>query len=125
MLTKIVQSYYKWRYANHYPDARQALYWLITEVVELVKAWLETAKPSLTPAEAAFFEQLIRLGEVAENIVQAEHDWVRNNDRVKAPNLAFEVGDALMMLTVFAIQSGVADPEICMKSKMKSKGWPG
>lgn len=72
-------------------------------------------------ANQAYLFLVSEVGELADALVANQADWVRNNpdrDRSIEP----EIGDVLMMLTVFASQMGV-DPVEAMLNKMKSKGF--
>jgi NTP pyrophosphatase (non-canonical NTP hydrolase) len=74
------------------PDAGQALLFLVSEV-----------------------------GELADAFVEDQAEWVRNNPE-RERDLPSEIGDVLMMLTVFAQQLGV-DPYQAMLAKMQRKGF--
>jgi hypothetical protein len=89
----------------------------------MAKAWLTLSDPRLTPQERALFRDIVRVGGMAESFVASEKEWVRNGDRVKEENLGYEIGDVLMMLTVFSALTGYVSPEECMLEKMKAKGF--
>lgn len=120
--SSIVDDYYRFRYEDVKPDAKQTIKWLASEFGEMIEAWMEQ-QTDLTPLERQVFEDYVRLGKVAENLVRNDRAWIRNNDRNKTPNLPNEIGDVQMMLIVLAQQCGLPDPNSCMAAKMKSKGF--
>ena len=63
------------------------------------------------------------IGELADAHVESQAEWVRNNERERG--VEDEIGDVLMMLTVFAATQGV-DPLDAMLAKFRRKGftWP-
>ncbi len=72
-------------------------------------------------AAQAFLFLVSEMGELADAFVQEQAEWVRNNpDRER--DIEAEIGDVLMMLTVFASTQGF-DPFEAMLKKMGSKGF--
>ena len=47
---------------------------------------------SLSRDERTAFEFAVMVGELADKAVSGQADWVRNNDRVKAPDMAARWG---------------------------------
>lgn len=125
-LESTIEKYYAFRYPDTRPDARQALFFLLTEIGEMVNAWLDNGNRYVASQdELQLFSYVEIMRVLAERIVSGEKPWVRNNDREKEPCLPHEIGDVLMMLTRFSIASGSGDPETCMTEKMRSKGFVG
>jgi len=78
---------------------------------------------SLTRPDAsqAFLFLVSEIGELSDAFVEGQAEWVRNNpDRHR--DVSDEIGDILMMLTVFADTQGI-DPVEAMLKKMQRKGF--
>jgi NTP pyrophosphatase (non-canonical NTP hydrolase) len=60
------------------------------------------------------------VGELADAHVSSQAAWVRNNERRR--EVVDEIGDILMMLTVYATECGV-DPVEAMLNKFRRKGF--
>lgn len=91
-LNKLVDSYFEFRGLKE-PDTHQAFLFLTSEI-----------------------------GELADQLVQMDGDWVRNHPDRKIVNVAGEIGDVLMMLIKTAQKLGI-DPLDAMVEKFISKGW--
>lgn len=72
----------------------------------------------------AFVFLTSEIGELADKVVGLSGDWVRNNPQDKNDDVAGEVGDVLMMLTVTAANLGI-DPIKAMFEKFERKGYDG
>jgi len=92
--------------------------WSIIEIVEKYYVFRGLTQPD---ANQAFLFLVSEVGELSDALVADQANWVRNNpDRER--QIPAEVGDILMMLTVFAATQGI-DPIQAMLEKMKSKGF--
>ncbi|MBI9049002.1 MAG: hypothetical protein JEZ00_06275 [Anaerolineaceae bacterium] len=88
---------------------------------DIVNAYYEFRGLTTPDANQAYLFLVSEVGELADALVANQAEWVRNNpDRER--KIEPEIGDVLMMLTVFAMQMGV-DPVDAMLEKMKSKGF--
>ena len=91
------------------------------DLVEMVKQYYEFRGLTQPDANQAFLFLVSEIGELSDALVASQAQWVRNNpDRER--HIASEIGDVLMMLTVFAATQGV-DPLEALKDKMRSKGF--
>lgn len=68
-------------------------------------------------SENALHFLVSEVGELSDAVVQDKGEWIRNNPE-KTRDIADEVGDCLMMLTIFCIQRGIS-PVDCMVDKMR------
>lgn len=119
-LHRLVDKYYRYRdYAR--PTTLQALLFLISEIGELAEAYLYHHHAA-DIAERDFLRQVAEQGRVADALVSGQNAWVRNGDRKKAPVVADEVADVLMMLVVFA-ESLSIDVVQALLAKMHKKGF--
>jgi NTP pyrophosphatase (non-canonical NTP hydrolase) len=75
-------------------------------------------------AQEAFLFLTSELGELADELVSIAGGWVRNNPGSKGKGLMGEIGDVLMMLTMFCFAAGL-DPIACMFEKWSTKGFKG
>lgn len=88
---------------------------------DIVKAYYEFRGLTQPDANQAYLFLVSEVGELADALVANQADWVRNNpDRER--KIEPEIGDVLMMLTVFAMEMGT-DPLQAMLDKMASKGF--
>lgn len=115
-----IQSYYKAR-GLQWPDAKDALWFYLSEVGELAKAYLVHYKNNLTAEETAMLERFTEEGLHADEIVSRVDGWVRNNDRVRKENISKEVADCEMMLAVFMYSLTGRSPDEALCEKMKEK----
>jgi NTP pyrophosphatase (non-canonical NTP hydrolase) len=123
-LTDLIWDYYTFRAYSRPKFANWALLWLLSEIGEMVEAFLDTKREPITSEERRLYFSVMRLAKEAESLVENVHaDAVRNGDRAKPHNLSHEIGDCLQMLGVFADLAGVGDPVEAMTGKFESKGW--
>lgn len=90
-------------------------------LVQLVQKYYQFRGLAQPDANQAFLFLTSEIGELADALVAGQGDWVRNNPG-RERNIPAEIGDVLMMLTVFAATQGV-DPVEALKEKMRSKGF--
>lgn len=92
-----------------------------TSLVDLVQQYYSFRGLTRPDANQAFLFLVSEVGELSDALVSNQAQWVRNNpDRER--NISNEIGDVLMMLTVFAAAQGI-DPVEALKTKMRSKGF--
>jgi len=115
-----IQNYYRAR-GLQWPDAKEALWFFLSEVGELAEAFLVQNQEDLTDEEIQMLETFTREGYHADEIVSRVAGWVRNNDRVRKENINKEVADCEMMLTVFMYSLTGATPDETLLAKMKEK----
>jgi len=72
-------------------------------------------------AEHALLFLVSEIGELTDAAVHGQATWVRNNPE-KERSITDEIGDVMMMLTVYAAAHGT-DPVGCMLDKMRKKGF--
>ncbi len=90
-------------------------------LVELVKQYYEFRGLTQPDANQAYLFLVSEVGELADALVAGQGEWIRNNpDRER--HIPSEIGDVLMMLTVFAAAQGI-DPLDALLEKMRSKGF--
>lgn len=121
---KIIDDYYAFRkYEN--PTRLQALLWLLAESSELIEAYRVAYGnvDSITPGERTALQMAEMAGKLAESAVEGQASWVRNNDRVRAPDVGDEIGDVFMMLERFSQAVGEPDPVECFIRKSVKKGY--
>jgi len=90
-------------------------------LLEIVKQYYEFRGLTQPDNNQAFLFLTSEVGELADAFVADQADWVRNNPN-KHRSVPDEIGDVLMMLTVFSITMGI-DPVQAMIDKMKRKGF--
>ena len=115
-----VDEYFKYR-AYKEPSAEDALLFLISEIGEMIDAYMEKPDVPLS-MRALVFNNVIGAGKAADDLLSEKQGWVRNNDRIKISDLSDEVGDVQMMLVKFASKLNI-DPIEAMFEKMEKKGW--
>jgi len=115
-----IQTYYKAR-GLQWPDAKDALWFYLSEVGELAEAYLVHHQNELTPEEAGMLARFTEEGLHADEIVSRVDGWVRNNDRVRKENISKEVADCEMMLAVFMYSLTGGTPDEALLAKMKEK----
>ena len=120
MNIETIQSYYQAR-GLQWPDAKDALWFFLSEVGELAEAYLAHHKAELTDEEIAMLEVFSNEGFHADEIVSRVDGWVRNNDRVKKENIGKEVADCEMMLSVFMYSLTKSTPDQALLIKMEEK----
>lgn len=92
-----------------------------SKLVELVQAYYRFRGLTEPDANQALLFLVSEVGELADAFVEGQGAWVRNHPD-KERDIKDEIGDVLMMLTVFAHQLGV-DPLDALKAKMERKGF--
>ena len=120
MNIETIQTYYKAR-GLQWPDAKDALWFYLSEVGELAEAYLVHHQDELTPEEVSMLERFTEEGLHADEIVSRVDGWVRNNDRVRKENISKEVADCEMMLAVFMYSLTEGTPDEALLAKMKEK----
>ena len=115
-----IQSYYQAR-GLQWPDAKNALWFFLSEVGELAEAYLAHHENELTKEEITMLQHFSDEGFHADEIVSRVEGWVRNNDRVRKENINKEVADCEMMLTVFMYSLTGSSPDEALLIKMKEK----
>ncbi len=115
-----IQSYYKAR-GLQWPDAKDALWFFLSEVGELAQAYLSQYEQDLTVEEVNMLRSFSEEGFHADEIVSRVDGWVRNYDRTRKEDVAKEVADCEMMLAVFMYSLTGSSPDEALLSKMKEK----
>ena len=115
-----IQTYYKAR-GLQWPDAKDALWFYLSEVGELAEAYLVHHQEELTEEEIDMLERFTKDGQHADEIVSRVDGWIRNNDRVRKENISKEVADCEMMLAVFMHSLTGNNPDEALLAKMKEK----
>jgi hypothetical protein len=117
---RTIQNYYQAR-GLQWPDAKDALWFFLSEVGELAEAYLVHHEPELTDEEVEMLHTFADEGFHADEIVSRVEGWVRNNDRVKKEDIRKEVADCEMMLAVFMYSLTHTSPDDALLQKMKEK----
>jgi NTP pyrophosphatase (non-canonical NTP hydrolase) len=117
---QVIQSYYQAR-GLQWPEAKDALWFFLSEVGELAEAYLVHHEHELNHEEVQMLETFSKEGFHADEIVSRVEGWVRNNDRVRKENIAKEVADCEMMLAVFMYSLTGSTPDNALLEKMKEK----
>jgi NTP pyrophosphatase (non-canonical NTP hydrolase) len=93
---------------------------VLTDIVQKYYEFRKYVAP--TPDQALLF-LMSEVGELADEQVHTQADWVRNHPEEKGKGRAGEVADVLMMLTAYCIAADLPTPEACLEEKFKSKGF--
>jgi NTP pyrophosphatase (non-canonical NTP hydrolase) len=117
---RTIQNYYQAR-GLQWPDAKDALWFFLSEVGELAEAYLVHHESNLTDEEVGMLQTFANEGFHADEIVSRVEGWVRNNDRVKKEDIRKEVADCEMMLAVFMYSLTQSSPDDALLQKMKEK----
>jgi hypothetical protein len=117
---RTIQNYYQAR-GLQWPDAKDALWFFLSEVGELAEAYLVHHETELTKEEVEMLQIFADEGFHADEIVSRVEGWVRNNDRVKKEDIRKEVADCEMMLAVFMYSLTHTSPDDALLQKMKEK----
>jgi hypothetical protein len=117
---RTIQNYYQAR-GLQWPDAKDALWFFLSEVGELAEAYLVHYETELTDEEVKMLQTFANEGFHADEIVSRVEGWVRNNDRVKKEDIRKEVADCEMMLAVFMYSLTHTSPDDALLQKMKEK----
>jgi hypothetical protein len=115
-----IQNYYQAR-GLQWPEAKDALWFFLSEVGELAEAYLVHHESNLTDEEVEMLQTFADEGFHADEIVSRVEGWVRNNDRVKKEDIGKEVADCEMMLAVFMYSLTHTSPDDALLQKMKEK----
>ena len=91
------------------------------KISEIVKAYYEYRGLTNPDANQAYLFLVSEIGELADALVANQAKWVRNNPE-RERDIEAEIGDVLMMLTVFSMEMGI-DPVEAMLKKMERKGF--
>ncbi len=120
MNIETIQRYYKAR-GLQWPEAKDALWFYLSEVGELAEAYLSHHQDGLTTEEIQMLEGFAKHGMHADEIVSRVDGWIRNNDRVRKEDISKEVADCEMMLAVFMHSLTGRSPDDALLEKMKEK----
>ena len=120
MNIETIQRYYKAR-GLQWPEAKDALWFYLSEVGELAEAYLSHHQDGLTEEEIQMLEGFAKHGMHADEIVSRVDGWIRNNDRVRKEDISKEVADCEMMLAVFMHSLTGRSPDDALLEKMKEK----
>ena len=120
MDTEIIKAYYNAR-GLQWADHKSALLFFLSEVGELAEAYAEVEGPGLTSEERALLTRFASLGLEADEIVSRKPGWIRNNDRLRKQNIAYEAADCNMMLSVFMESYAHISPDDALREKMALK----
>jgi NTP pyrophosphatase (non-canonical NTP hydrolase) len=120
MNIETIQRYYKAR-GLQWPEAKDALWFYLSEVGELAEAYLSHHHDGLTAEEIRMLEIFSEQGMHADEIVSRVDGWVRNNDRVRKEDISKEVADCEMMLAVFMHSLTGKSPDDALLEKMREK----
>lgn len=120
MKISTIQSYYEAR-GLQWPDAKDALWFFLSEVGELAEAYLSHHAQALNSEEIELLKQFSDGGMHADEIVSRVEGWVRNNDRARKEDIGKEVADCEMMLAVFMYSLTGSTPDAALFAKMKEK----
>jgi hypothetical protein len=120
MNIETIQSYYQAR-GLQWPEAKDALWFFLSEVGELAEAYLVHHENELTEEEVEMLNQFTKTGLHADEIVSRVEGWIRNNDRVRKEDISKEVADCEMMLAVFMYSLTGSTPDEALLNKMKEK----
>jgi len=120
MNIQTIKNYYQARNLQ-WPDAKDALWFFLSEVGELAEAYLVHHQDQLTEEEVKMLKLFTDEGLHADRIVSRVEGWVRNNDRVRKENISKEVADCEMMLGVFMYSLTGSCPDDALLEKMKEK----
>lgn len=91
------------------------------KLLDIVKQYYHFRGLTAPDTNQSFLFLVSEMGELSDALVADQAEWVRNNpDRER--DVEAEIGDVLMMLTVFADSQGI-NPIDAMLKKMESKGF--
>ena len=120
METKTIKNYYQAR-GLAWPGQKDALLFYLSEVGELAEAYLAISPVELSEEERQLLSDFASLGMQADEIVSRVDGWVRNFDRQRKENIAHEVADCNMMLSVFMESFEGRTPDDVLQVKMEIK----
>ncbi|HPL81036.1 MAG TPA: hypothetical protein PLU23_00905 [Anaerolineaceae bacterium] len=120
MEIKLIKNYYKAR-GLAWPGQKDALLFYLSEVGELAEAYLAISPVALNDEERQLLSNFAKLGIQADEIVSRVGGWIRNFDRQRKENIAHEVADCNMMLSVFMESFAGRSPDDALRDKMMLK----
>lgn len=120
MEIKLIKNYYKAR-GLAWPGQKDALLFYLSEVGELAEAYLAISPVALNDEERQLLSNFAKLGIQADEIVSRVDGWIRNFDRQRKENIAHEVADCNMMLSVFMESFAGRSPDDALRDKMMLK----
>ena len=120
MDTEIIKAYYNAR-GLQWADQKSALLFFLSEVGELAEAYAEVEESVLNSEERELLARFASLGLEADEIVSRKPGWIRNKDRLQKQNIAHEVADCNMMLSVFMESYACISPDDALREKMALK----
>lgn len=119
-LQSLIDTYYEAR-GLRTPDAKEALFWLISELGELTEAWLVNDK-TVTNGCREILVAMVMLGKRADIAVSnMQGDWLRNFQPAGTIDINGEAADVLMMLDRFCKAADLPTPEECFMTKADRK----
>ena len=120
MEIELIKKYYNAR-GLAWPEQKDALLFYLSEVGELAEAYLAISPVALSNEERQLLADFAKLGMQADEIVSRVDGWVRNFDRQRKENIAHEVADCNMMLSVFMESFAGRTPDDALREKMTLK----
>lgn len=117
---ELIKKYYKAR-GLAWPGQKDALLFYLSEVGELAEAYLAISPVALDDEERQLLSDFAKLGMHADEIVSRVDGWIRNFDRQRKENIAHEVADCNMMLSVFMESFAGRSPDDALRDKMALK----
>lgn len=120
MEIELIKKYYNAR-GLAWPEQKDALLFYLSEVGELAEAYLAISPVALSNEERQLLADFAKLGMQADEIVSRVDGWVRNFDRQRKENIAHEVADCNMMLSVFMESFAGRTPDDALRDKMALK----
>ena len=87
----------------------------------MAEAYLAISPVELSEEERQLLSDFANLGMQADEIVSRVDGWVRNFDRQRKENIAHEVADCNMMLSVFMESFEGRTPDDALQEKMALK----
>ncbi len=120
MEIELIKKYYNAR-GLAWPEQKDALLFYLSEVGELAEAYLAISPVALSDEERQLLADFAKLGMQADEIVSRVDGWVRNFDRQRKENIAHEVADCNMMLSVFMESFAGRTPDDALREKMALK----
>ncbi|HOH92381.1 MAG TPA: hypothetical protein PK791_03340 [Anaerolineaceae bacterium] len=120
MEIELIKKYYNAR-GLAWPEQKDALLFYLSEVGELAEAYLAISPVALSDEERQLLADFAKLGMQADEIVSRVDGWVRNFDRQRKENIAHEVADCNMMLSVFMESFAGRSPDDALREKMALK----
>jgi hypothetical protein len=120
MEIELIKKYYNAR-GLAWPEQKDALLFYLSEVGELAEAYLAISPVALSNEERQLLADFAKLGMQADEIVSRVDGWVRNFDRQRKENIAHEVADCNMMLSVFMESFAGRSPDDALREKMALK----